>query len=149
MINRIAEDLVKKSETYVRGPYLCPAGIPTSGYGHAWRKGETPIPLDSTMAEDYLRQDLLKAYNAMIRLSPILLWESEERQAAIIDFIFNLGAGAYQVSTLRRKINIREWEQTPAQIKRWVYAVDPKTGISKKLKGLIIRRGIEAVLLKT
>lgn len=139
-MNQIAIDLAKRWEGYKEQVYLCPAGIPTSGYGHAWQ-GETPRPLPPDEAEEILIKDLSVAMRAMYRLSPIMLNENEERQAAIIDFIFNLGSGNYQASTLRRKINAEEWDEATYQIKRWVFAA------GKKLKGLILRREAEAILL--
>jgi lysozyme len=140
-MNQIAVDLAKRWEGYRQEVYLCPAGIPTSGYGHAWQGGSTPRPLSPGEAEEMLACDLLVAQSAMYRLSPCMVFESEERQAAIIDFIFNLGSGNYQASTLKRKINAGEWEDTPYQIRRWVYAA------GKKLKGLMLRREAEAQLL--
>ena len=140
-MNQIAIDLAKRWEGYKERVYLCPAGIPTSGYGHAWQGGETPRPLPPDEAEEMLIKDLSVAMRAMYRLSPTMVCESEERQAAIIDFIFNLGSGNYQASTLRRKIISEEWDEAQQQIRRWVYAG------GKKLKGLMLRREAEAILL--
>jgi lysozyme len=54
-------------------------------------------------------------------------------------FTFNLGAGALQPSTLRRKVNSKEHEEVPAKLMKWVWAGD------RKLKGLIRRRQSEAM----
>lgn len=35
--------------------------------------------------------------------------EPEGRLAAIVDFTFNLGAGRLQTSTLRRRVNQKDW----------------------------------------
>jgi lysozyme len=40
----------------------------------------------------------------------VLATEPEGRLAAIVDFTFNLGAGRLQTSTLRRRINQRDWQ---------------------------------------
>ena len=140
-MNPIAVELAKRFEGYDPGPYICPGGIPTSGWGHAWRKGETPRPLPPDEAEAMLELDLGVALAGMIRLSPALLVESQARQAAIIDFIFNLGAGKYQASTLRRKINAGDWPGAREQLLRWVFAG------GKKLNGLVRRREAEVKLL--
>ena len=54
-------------------------------------------------------------------------------------FTFNLGSGALQRSTLRRKVNREEHDDVPAQFKRWVWAG------GKRLKGLVRRRSEEAI----
>ncbi len=146
-MNKIALDLAKRFEGYKPGPYLCPAGIPTSGYGHAWKKNEKPRPLNLEEAELYLSKDLNEARNALYRLSPIIIKETEYREAALIDFIFNLGAGRYQGSTLRRKVNSCDYEGAKIQIIKWVFATNPKTGRAEKLRGLLLRRQAEALLI--
>lgn len=146
-MNEIAIRLAKRWEGYLPGPYLCPAGIPTSGYGHAWQDEEPPRPLDRDEAEVYLMNDLQLAFGKLLKYSPAVILESEERQAALIDFIFNLGPGRYQTSTLRKKINGNDWEAAQYQIQRWVYIVNPVTKKVERSKGLIRRRAEEAQLL--
>ncbi len=51
----------------------------------------------------------------------VLATESEGRLAAIVDFTFNLGAGRLQTSTLRRRINYRDWPAAATELRRWVY----------------------------
>ena len=62
------------------------------------------------------------------------------RGDALCSFAFNLGAGALQRSTLRRKVNREEHAAVPHEFRRWVWAG------GRKLKGLIRRREAEAVL---
>jgi len=52
----------------------------------------------------------------------------------------NLGSGALQRSTLRRKVNREEHDEVPAQFKWWVWAG------GRKLKGLERRRNAESDL---
>lgn len=141
-MNPIAIELEKKFEGYSEKPYFCPAGIPTAGYGHAFQKGEKIRPLPKDEAEQVLIQDNAKAEYSTFKYCPVLLLESQERQAAIIDFVFNLGGGRLKASTLRRRINQRNWIEAEKEIKRWVYAG------GKKLNGLVRRRESEAILLR-
>lgn len=67
--------------------------------------------------------------------------EPEGRLTAIVDFAFNLGAGRLQTSTLRRRVNQREWVATVMELRRWVY------GGGKVLPGLTIRRHAEIDLI--
>ena len=140
-MNQVALKLSKHFEGYRTGPYLCPAGIPTSGYGHAWYPPEKPIPLSHQEAEAYLSNDLAKAERAVYRICPGMLLESKERQGAIIDFVFNLGAGRLQASTLRRRIQQRNWPEVQYELRRWI------RGGGKILPGLVLRREAEAKLV--
>ena len=76
-----------------------------------------------------------------LRYCPVLATEPESRLAAIVDFTFNLGAGRLQTSTLRRRLNQRDWPSAASELRRWVY------GGGKVLPGLVIRRAAEIALL--
>lgn len=120
-------------------PYVCPAGFWTIGYGHLCDPKHPPIT--EAEAEGYLAADLIVALKATLRYCPLLATEPEERLAAIVDFTFNLGAGRLQTSTLRRRVNQREWDSAARELRRWVY------GGGKVLPGLVGRREAEAALL--
>ena len=51
----------------------------------------------------------------------VLATESEGRLAAIVDFTFNFGVGRLQTSTLRRRINQRNWSSAAQELRRWIY----------------------------
>ncbi len=70
----------------------------------------------------------------------MLATEPVGRLAAIVDFTFNLGAGRLQTSTLRRRLNQRDWFAAGQELRRWVY------GGGKVLPGLVTRRETEAML---
>lgn len=91
-------------------------------------------------AETFLREDLRSALAATLRFCPVLAAESEGRLAAIVDFTFNLGAGRLQTSTLRRRINQRDWVAAAHELGRWVY------GGGKVLPGLVARRAAARAL---
>jgi lysozyme len=120
-------------------PYICPAGYPTIGYGHLCDPKHPPITEGE--AEAYLAQDLKVALAATLRYCPVLATEPENRLAAIVDFTFNLGAGRLQTSTLRRRVNQRDWDASARELRRWVY------GGGRVLPGLVTRREAEVALL--
>lgn len=120
-------------------PYICPAGYWTIGYGHLCDPKHPPIT--ETEAEDYLADDLQTALAATLRYCPVLATEPEGRLAAIVDFTFNLGAGRLQTSTLRRRINQRDWSAAAVELGRWV------RGGGRVLPGLVARRAAEITLL--
>ncbi len=133
------EKRVKRGTEIAAVPYVCPAGFWTIGYGHLCTQNHPPITQDE--AEAYLAQDLVKALNATLRYCPVLATEPEGRLAAIVDFTFNLGAGRLQTSTLRRRVNQRDWVAVGQELRRWVY------GGGKVLPGLATRREAEMAFL--
>jgi len=135
-------NLIKRFEGFYPNIYLCPAGYPTIGYGHLVRPGEEKvfeggIPSEKA-GEALLLKDLDIAAGSVLRLIHVPL--TDEQFDAMVSFTFNLGGGALQRSTLRRKINREEHEEVPEQLMRWVWAG------GRKLKGLIRRRKAEADL---
>jgi len=131
---------VPKSDPLRRAhPYICPAGFMTVGFGHLC--GPDHLPITEAEAEAYLAQDLMTALNATLRYCPVLATEPENRLAAIVDFTFNLGGGRLQTSTLRWRVNQRDWPGATQELRRWVY------GGGRVLPGLVARREAEARLL--
>lgn len=130
---------VPKNDAGRAHPYICPAGYWTIGYGHLCDPKHPPI--NEAEAEFYLANDLQTALVGTLRYCPVLGTESEGRLASIVDFTFNLGPGRLQTSTLRRRINQRDWTAAASELRRWVY------GGGKVLTGLVARREAERVLL--
>lgn len=130
---------VPKHDPHRAYPYICPAGYWTIGYGHLCDQSHPAITENE--AEGYLAQDLQTALRASLRYCPVLVTESAERLAAIVDFTFNLGAGRLQSSTLRRRINQRDWSSAGTELGRWV------RGGGRILPGLVARRQAEAAML--
>jgi lysozyme len=147
-VPQAAIDLAKRFEGFCRVPkndpgraypYICPAGYWTIGYGHLCDPKHPPIK--ESEAEVYLATDLQKALSATLLYCPVLATEPEQRLAAIVDFTFNLGAGRLQTSTLRRRVNLHDWESAAKELERWVY------GGGRILPGLVARRTAEKKLL--
>lgn len=147
-VPQAAIDLAKRFEGFHRvpradpgraHPYVCPAGYWTIGYGHLCDPKH--LSITEAEAESYLATDLMTALNATLRYCPVLATEHEGRLAAIVDFTFNLGAGRLQTSTLRRRINQRDWSAAAVELARWVY------GAGRVLPGLVARRQAEERLL--
>ena len=141
----IAAALCRRFEGFRSKPYLCPAGIPTIGYGSTYYPDGRKVTLDDLpitreSAEGLLKHELYHTYlPGVLRLCPKLA-EDERRCNAIVDFVYNLGVGRLQTSTLRRKINAGDWDGAKEQLKVWV------RGGGKVLPGLVMRREAEAAL---
>jgi lysozyme len=89
-------------------------------------------------AEALLRQDVQTAEQAVLRLITVPLTDGQFD--ALVSFTFNLGAGALQRSTLRRKVNRGDHAAVPAEFRKWVWAG------GRKLQGLVRRRKAETKL---
>lgn len=88
-------------------------------------------------ASELLRKDVGIAERAVMRLISAPLTDGQFD--ALVSFTFNLGSGALQRSTLRRKANRGEHEGVPAELMKWVWAD------GKRLPGLVRRRKAEAL----
>jgi Phage-related lysozyme (muraminidase) len=128
-------DLIKRFEGFSSTVYICPAGYPTIGYGHLVRSGESYTEISETEAEELLRKDVESAERAVLRLVNVPLTDGQFD--ALVSFTFNLGSGAFQRSTLRRKLNRHSYLLAAEEFGRWVWAG------GHRLKGLVRRRRAE------
>ena len=129
-------DLIKRFEGFMGEVYFCPAGYPTIGYGHVVKANEDFTDgINEEQAETLLQQDAVIAERAVLRLINVPLTDGQFD--ALVSFTYNLGGGALQRSTLRRKINRAEHAEVPKQLMRWVWVG------GRKLKGLVRRRTAE------
>lgn len=134
----IAAILCRKFEGLYLGPYLCPAGVPTIGYGSTYYPDGRRVTLKDRSitraeAEAMLMWMLKTVYlPAVILLCPNV--KHPGRIAGLIDFTFNLGGSRLKTSTLRRRVNDERWEDVPDEYRKWVM------GGGKKLRGLVLRR---------
>ena len=131
--------LIKQFEGFMAQPYLCPGGYWTIGYGHVIQNPKDyPYSLTCDEALELLAQDVIVAERAVLRLISVPLTQGQFD--ALVSFTFNLGAGALQRSTLRRKVNREEHADVSAEFMKWVWAG------GRKLKGLVKRRKAEILL---
>lgn len=121
-------------------PYLCPAGYWTIGYGRLVSVAHPAITAEQ--AQVFLQEDLRKHLQFVRQLAPNVL-PSPARTAALVSFVFNLGPGAFQASTLRRKVLRGDWEGAAAEFPRWIFAG------GKPLEGLRRRRLEERALFES
>jgi lysozyme len=137
-------DLIKRFEGFSPTVYICPAGYPTIGYGHVVKPDERQqfaSGVTHEQAETLLRHDVQTAERAVLRLITVPLTDGQFD--ALVSFTFNLGAGALQRSTLRRKVNRGDHAAVPAEFRKWVWAG------GRKLPGLVQRRLAESVLYQS
>ena len=120
---RLAAAIAREFEGFYPSPYLCPAGVPTIGYGATFYEDGTLVtltdpPITRERAEQLLSFHLRQRFlPAALRLCPGA--NTAGRLAGLVDFAFNLGEGNLRASTLRRRVNAGEWDDVPAQHMRW------------------------------
>jgi lysozyme len=141
----VAAALCRRFEGFRPRPYLCPAGVPTIGYGSTrYLDGRavrlTDAPISGATAERLLLATVHRTYlPAVLALCPGV--HDANRLAALIDFTYNLGGGNLRASTLRRKVNAGDWAAVPVELRKWV------RGGGRVLPGLVARRAAEVVLV--
>ena len=136
-------DVIQRFEGFSPTVYICPAGYPTIGYGHVIKPHERQQfarGITAEQAESLLRQDVQSGERAVLRLITVPL--TDRQFDALVSFTFNLGAGALQRSTLRRRVNRGDHAAVPAEFGKWVWAG------GRKLQGLVRRREAESMLYK-
>lgn len=148
----IAAELCRRFEGFRAKPYICPAGVPTIGYGSTYYADGRKVtmqdaPISEPAARELLMRELFHTYApGVLRqcpgLLPLALLQDDWRKLnAIVDFAYNLGVGRLQTSTLRRKINAQDWHGAKEQLMLWV------RGGGRVLPGLVARRKAEVALI--
>ena len=141
----IASGIARRFEGLYLSPYLCPAGVPTIGFGATYYEDGSRVTMaDKEITSD--RADALLAWHiekvylpAVLQLCPGA--DTHGRLAALIDFAFNCGIGNLRSSTLRKRVNAGEWHDVPNQLRKW-----NKAG-GRVLRGLTARREAEIGVL--
>ena len=129
--------LIKKFEGCKLESYKCAAGVWTIGYGST-KLITQDMSITQDEAEKLLIKDIAEFEEFVLEASEMPL--SQHQFDALVSWTFNLGPSNLRASTMLKVLNKGEYEDVPAQIKRW-----NKAG-GKVLDGLIRRREAEALL---
>ena len=135
-----AFDMIKKFEGYSATAYPDPGtgGEPfTLGYGHTGgvRRGDV---CDEAQADYWLRQDVQTAVDGVNRLVTVPV--NQNQFDALVDFVYNVGVGNLERSTLLKKLNAGDYTGAADEFPRW-----NKAG-GKEMAGLTRRREAEKAL---
>ena len=140
-VNAATLSHIKQSEGLRLTAYPDPGsknGIPyTIGYGSTSgvKKGDK---ITEAEAERLLVRDLTYAENTVERLVKVPL--NDNQFGALVSFVFNIGAGAFEDSTLLRRLNAGDYVSVPAQLARW------NKNDGSVMAGLTKRRAAETAL---
>jgi len=119
-----------------------PEGTLTAGYGHTGPELRPGLGVTQDLADVWLRQDLQTAAQRLAaRIGPVAEELTEHQYAALLSFVFNLGASPGW--TIWKRLRARQFDQVPLEMMRFVNAG------GKKLQGLVNRRAAEVALWST
>lgn len=135
-----AADLIREFEGLRLKAYPDPGtgGEPwTIGYGHTGgvKKGDT---CTIEQANAWLAEDMAEAYAVIDKAVTVPL--TRQQRDALCSFVFNVGGGAFQKSTLLRLLNDGDYNGASDQLLRW-----NKAG-GRVIRGLTLRRRKERAL---
>lgn len=135
---------ITKHEGLSLKPYLCPAKIPTIGYGNTYYSDGKRVTL---LDKDITKQQAFEMFKEIAnrfakRVDELVISNINQNQFnALVSFAYNVGTGNFASSTLLKKVNKNPNDLTlKAEFLRW-----NKAG-GKVLNGLTNRRNEEADL---
>lgn len=131
-------NLIKQFEGCRLAAYKCPSGVLTIGWGHTKgvKIGDT---CTQEQADKWLADEVQIFENAVKNLVNVPL--NENQLGALTSFVYNVGIGNFSTSTLRKKLNAKDYTGAANEFERWVYGAN-----KRKLEGLVRRRKAEKEL---
>lgn len=111
---KAAENFVADQEGLRLEPYLDKAGNFTIGYGHRCTKSSGAIV--EAVARKLLRDDVVAAAAALDGLKL-----SKNQFVALVSLVFNIGRGAFNQSTLKKRLIAGDLKAAAGQFGRWIY----------------------------
>ena len=142
MISQKGIDLICKFEGLSLKAYPDPGtgNSPwTIGYGHT--KGVKPEDVcTKEQAVEWLKEDIAIAENQLNKVLYVQL--NQNQRDALLSFVFNLGIGSLQKSTLLKYLNLGKFNEAANEFLKWTKAN------GKELPGLVKRRAAESSLFK-
>jgi lysozyme len=138
--SRKAISLITHFEGFRAEAYKDPVGIWSIGFGttEGVKQGDKiTVPEALSRLNDHIQEKVEPPLRRYI-IWPLLQCEFD----ALVSFVYNVGAGAFARSTMRRKINEPSMWEASLEFDKWVYAG------GKKLNGLITRRDHEKAMFR-
>jgi lysozyme len=138
--------IIKKYEGLKLEAYICPANVPTIGFGSTFYPDGRRVKLGDKItiqeAESILLHDI-KRFEKEVR-NAVKIEISDNQLSALVSFVYNVGASAFRKSTLLKKVNANPTDLTiHNEFMRWTRAG------GKVLPGLVKRRAEESKLYFT
>lgn len=144
-------------------PYLCPAEVWTIGWGHALVDPKTgkqlnkanctqaeafamyPGGITREQAEGLLDEDLKSREELVQRLVRVEL--NDNQYGALVSFVYNVGASAFGISKLLKKLNAGDYLGASEELPKWNKITTKEGKVVNK--GLTFRREAERMRFVT
>jgi len=137
-------ELIARFEGLSLTPYLCPAKIPTIGYGATFYQNGTKVTMSDPAITKEQALELLRYHTAHFAQTVDSYTTDAVNQQqfdALVSFAYNLGTGALKGSTLLKKVNKNPNDPSiAAEFAKWVNVS------GKVVNGLVKRRAAESAL---
>ena len=138
-------ELIKEFEGFSANAYLCPAKIPTIGYGNTFwedgRKVKLGEQISKTNALELL--ELVANKDFADKIFPLIKVKVSQNQFdAMVSLAYNIGVGNFSKSTLLKKVNSGDFDGASNEFLKW------NKSSGKELLGLTRRREREKDLFK-
>ena len=144
-ISNLGLELIKEFEGFSANAYLCPAKIPTIGYGNTFYSDGRKVKL----GEQISKSDALELLEIVAnkdfadKIFPSIIVPVTQNQFdAMVSLAYNIGVGNFLKSTLLKKVNAGDFIGASEEFLKW-----NKSG-GKELLGLTRRRKREQDLFK-
>jgi len=126
-------NLIQHFEGFYSKPYYCPAGVLTIGFGTVIKDPKPYLQgITKEQATNMMMNEIIKNERSINRLVKVFI--NQNQFDALISFVYNLGAGNLQASTLLRKLNNLDFLGAADEFPKW-----RKAG-GRVLQGLVRRR---------
>ena len=142
-ISNLGLELIKEFEGFSANAYLCPAKIPTIGWGNTFYEDGTRVKL----GEQISKTDALKLLEVVAnrdfadKIFPAIKVKVTQNQFdAMVSLAYNIGVFAFNGSTLLKKVNAGDFAGAGEEFLRWNKAN------GKEVLGLTRRREREKQL---
>jgi lysozyme len=141
-LNNEGYKLIIKHEGLVLKPYLCPAKVPTIGYGNTYYEdGKRVTLLDKPITKERAFEMFKEIADRFAKaVSQSVVSDLNQRQFnALVSFAYNVGVANFKKSTLLRIVNANPNDkQIENEFRKWTKAN------GKVLSGLVKRRQDES-----
>lgn len=146
-----------RNDSFRSKPYLCPAGVPTIGYGATFYENGRKVKLtDPPITEERAKALMMNTLKPIARYVDTFCRDdiNQYQFDAIGDFVFNVGPGAFQRSTLLKMINANPNDpRIGTEFMKWTFGGDgtknkrdddgdglvDEPGEKQRLEGLVYR----------
>ena len=119
-ISKEGLELIKKFEGFSAVLYNDVAGYPTIGFGHKIVQGEVFGTIGSMEATSLLQKDVQWAVTAINSAVEVAL--TQNQFDALVSFTYNVGAHAFDTSTLLKKLNEQLYGEVANEFLKWCNA---------------------------